>query len=263
MSSAYYPMGMRQNNYPNGYVSWKSTNNHTIVPRNIKPFTNKDPENTYYGVVRRPRPIKHYRKGILINDTNINRVSKSSNGMPRLLEIVQDTPGSKNIFYKTSLNNNEICNGIPIIDVNNKLYNSTDTPTYTTTTDQLCCNKEKDALRNVIGPNTAYTSPRYYTSFSQYIHSRGNTYEQNIFDFEKIANPILNTYVINNVLNKNPNCPKESVYKPNNAQFANQGAVSNGTRILKLSTTTLERSKLISNNKVTINLSTCKSCKII
>lgn len=259
MSSAYYPMGMRVNNYPGQYISWKSPVNYEIVPRNIKPFTNKDSLNFYNSVSRKPRPIKHYRKGIFVNIDNGHRVSKSSTGMPRLLETIQDMPGSRHI---DTTQNAETCNGLPIIYLNNKIYNDTDTPLYTTT-DTLCCNKEKDALKRVI-PNSGDTPPTYYSSYSQYIHGRGNTYEQNVFDFERISNPALNTYVINNVLNKNnlANCPKVAVYKPNNQQYANEGAVSNGTRILKLATTTVERSKLISNNKTYINLSPCKSCHI-
>ena len=254
MSSSYYPMGMRVNNLPNGYVSWKSPNNYDIVPRNIKPFTNKDLTNTSNSVSRKPRPIKHYRKGIFVNSGNINRISKSSNGMPYLLETLQDTPGSNNHLTST-INNNDQCIGLPVISVNNKLYNNTDTPTYQT--DTLCCNKEHDALKRVIPTNTGYTPPTYYPSYSQYIHGKGNTYTQNVFDFEKISNPVLNTYVINNVVNKNPNCIKVSVYKPNNQQYANQGAVSSGTRILKLSTTTIERSNITSSNKTNINVSTC------
>jgi len=256
MSSSYYPMGMRVNNYPSKYISWKSPVNYEIVPRNIKPFTNKDPLNVDNSVSRRARPIKHYRKGIFVNTDNINRVSKSDNGMPRLLESIQDMPGNRTI---DTTKNSETCNGVPIIYLNNKLYNDTDTPVYTNT-DTLCCNKEKDALKRVI-PNSGNTPPTYYSSFSQYIHGRGNTYEQNAFDFERILNPALNTYVINNVYNKNK-CPKVSVYKPNNKQYANEGAVSSGTRVLKLSTTTIERSKLISSNKSSINISTCKDCHI-
>ena len=70
MSSAYYPMGMRVNNYPGQYISWKSPVNYEIVPRNIKPFTNKDSLNFYNSVSRKPRPIKHYRKGIFVNIDN-------------------------------------------------------------------------------------------------------------------------------------------------------------------------------------------------
>jgi hypothetical protein len=254
-------MGMRVNNLPGGYVSWKSPNNYDIVPRNIKPFTNKDSSNNYNSVSRKPRPIKHYRKGIFINTENINRISKSSNGMPYLLQTLQDNPGSTSSTTSHNNNNNDQCNGLPVISVNNKLYNNTDTPTYQT--DTVCCNKEQDALKRVIPTNTGYTPPTYYPSYSQYIHGKGNTYTQNVFDFEKISNPVLNTYVINNVVNKQPNCIKVAVYKPNNQQYANQGAVSSGTRILKLSTTTIERSNITSTNKLDINLSTCKNnCNI-
>jgi hypothetical protein len=237
MSSAFYPLGLRVNNYPNGYISWKSPNNYATISRNIKPFTNKDPTYTDYGAFRRPRPIKHYRKGIIVNNENSSKFTKSSNGMPYLLETIQDTPGSTH--STTPQINNDTCDGLPIIYVNNKIYNDTDTPKYQS--DEFCCNKEKDALNRVIYANTGYIPPTYYPSYSQYIHGRGNTYKQKIFNFENISNPILNTYEIPNVYHP-PNCPIVSVYKPSNPQFAIQNAVSNGTRILKLSTTTIERS---------------------
>jgi hypothetical protein len=258
MSSAYYPLGLRVNNYPNGYISWKSPNNYATISRNIKPFTNKDYTYTDIGAIRKPRPIKHYRKGIFMNNENSYKFSKSSNGMPYLLETIQDTPGT--FHCTTNQNTTDQCNGIPIIDVNNKIYNATDTPTYQSA--EYCCNKEKDALKRVIYANTGYMPPTYYPSYSQYIHGKANTYEQKIFDFESPCNPELNTYVIPNVYNSQ-NCPTVSVYKPSNPQFAVQNAVSNGTRILKLSTTTIERSNLFSNNnKLYVNKPICKKCNV-
>lgn len=259
MSSAFYPLGLRVNNYQNGYISWKSPNNYAIISRNIKPFTNKDSTYTDPGAFGKPRPIKHYRKGILINAENINRISKSSNGMPHLLETLQDTPGITH-GITTNLNDNpEYDGGIPIIHVNNKIYNNTDTPTYQS--DELCCNKEKNALNRVIYANTGYVPPTYYPSYAQYIHGHGNTYQQKIFNFENTSNPVKNTYIIPNVYHSQ-NCPEVSVYKPSNAQFAIQNAVSSGTRILKLSTTTIERSKLLSKNKTYNSISNCKKCNI-
>lgn len=252
MSSAFYPLGLRVNNYPNGYVSWKSPNNYATISRNIKPFTNKDPSYNEPGAFRKPRPIKHYRKGIFINNENSNKFTKSSNGMPYLLETIQNTPG---MFHCTTNHiNSDQCNGTPIIYVNNKLYDTTDTPTYQS--DEYCCNKEKDALKHVIYANTGYIPPTYYSSYTQYIHGRGNTYQQKIFDFESTSNPALNTYVIPNVYNSK-DCVNVSVYKPSNPQFAIQNAVSGGTRVLKLSTTTIERSKLLYKKKPLI-LNTCK-----
>jgi len=271
MSSAYYPLGLRVNNYPNSYISWKSPNNYATISRNIKPFTNNDPSYTDPGAFGKPRPIKQYRKGILIN--NENKLTKSSNGMPHLLETIQDTPAMVHGTTTQDITNNPIisnqcntpdqcntsnqCSGIPIICLNNKIYNTTDTPTYNSK--EFCCNKEKNALSRVIYANTGYIPPTYYPSYSQYINGRGNTYKQNIFDFENISNPELNTYVIPNVYNL-PNCPKLAVYKPSNPQFAIQNAVSNGTRILKLSTTTIERGTLLYKNKsypVTCNYKKC------
>jgi hypothetical protein len=73
MSSAYYPQGMKSyNNYvnPGNYVPWKGTGSGSnpvgVTAANIRPLTNNDPGNIFFGAARRARPIKHYRKGRVI-----------------------------------------------------------------------------------------------------------------------------------------------------------------------------------------------------
>ena len=92
----------------------------------------------------------------------------------------------------------------------------------------------------------------YYTTLQQYRENRCQTYEQRAFNFVSNAAyvpgakpgsalALSNTYVANcqpNVVNY-PGC-RLVVYKPNNPQYAQQGAVSSSTRMLKLNVTTIE-----------------------
>lgn len=79
MSTAYYPLGMRNmsssgynqnSSYPQGYVSWKGrgifSNPTGNTSGHIRPLTNKDPGNIFQTGFGLPRPIKHFRKGRFI-----------------------------------------------------------------------------------------------------------------------------------------------------------------------------------------------------
>lgn len=149
----------------------------------------------------------------------------------------------------------------------------TNNPDKTTTNPPLCCNEEKKARKRVL-PASTLLKKNYYTTLQQYRQNRCQTYEQRIFNFET-TNPyniaddsfkglidkgaikpggplsLLNMYVANCSPNSemygdpiegpsNPRGCKLVVYKPNNYQYAQQGAVSSSTRILKLDTTTIE-----------------------
>ena len=81
------------------------------------------------------------------------------------------------------------------------------------------CNITKSA--NTAFPIDQNTGKRvdYSQSRSEYLHSRCKTFNQNSFNFD--FNPT-------NCCNCNP------VYKPNNAKYTTQGAVSSSARLLRL-----------------------------
>ena len=106
MSSAFYPLGM--NSYNNrtpqgGYKSWKGTgvfsNPVGITAGNIRPLTNNDPTNNAPQKFGLPRPIQHYRKGIVVPTSDLcngqqpNRHVKSSTGGNLVRQMI-DTPGN-------------------------------------------------------------------------------------------------------------------------------------------------------------------------
>ena len=160
----------------------------------------------------------------------------------------------------TSLNENPIPDPDPTLDINYHIY--------TSVFDTACiaCNPEA----NVIKSGIVTQSQSQYSSTSQYLESRCRTYAQresttklpdgiyypsptnNIpFTFlypdddprgpqayqpKNCANPKIYNY---NSLNTPSNNYCSIIYKPNNPQFARQGAVSGSTRIQKLKSDTI------------------------
>lgn len=101
MSSAFYPLGMNSmpsSGYNHGstyynkqYVSWKGTglNSNPVgtASGHIRPLTNNDPGNVFPTGFGLPRPIKHFRKGRVIQSQQIT-------GVPNLVGV---DPHNKNI----------------------------------------------------------------------------------------------------------------------------------------------------------------------
>lgn len=93
--------------------------------------------------------------------------------------------------------------------------------------------------------NSAYNAP-FSTSSTQYLYSRGKTFIQNQSRFLKVGDSKSvpgtlqsqnNEYAVNTGFNYCPNPDTNYVptyYKPNNPQFAQQGAVSSSDRLLRL-----------------------------
>ena len=349
-----------------------------VTATHIRPLTNNDMGNVFQTGFGLPRPIKHYRKGrvipvpdIMVEDPsnpgqyfetslinyNLNRIVKSSKGASLgggsgglgLLNQMLDNPGGyivkQNSLDETSGENQlnkdcTTCEGVGIVAsyYPNTPY-LTENPEANTQNKVLCCNAQKKALRRVLPANTNLKK-NYYTTHTQYLQNRCQTYEQKAFNFQtntpnsvnvKPGTPLalLNTYfancqpngeiyeateiaLINKMLSimgsegiltpqeiatfkvlKNytfdslfnylkslnnqiaiaffidfinnpyygvpfagPNNPvgcKLVVYKPNNPQFAKQGAVSSSTRMLKLNVDAIQ-TNAASLNRNNVNL---------
>ena len=191
-----------------------------------------------------------------------------------LLNEMQDKPGS--YIVKQNVPTNEVdantidnscktCEGVAIVSSyypNNSYL--TNNPEPTTTNRKFCCNEEYKAKRRSMYASTNLKK-NYYTTTKQYLQNRCKTYEQKSFNFvspyqdtvNKPGGPetLTNTYLANCYPNTtddttvNANNDKSSlvnhrgcrltVYKPNNYQFAKQGAVDCSTRNLKLNVTTI------------------------
>jgi hypothetical protein len=160
----------------------------------------------------------------------------------------------------TPLNDNPIPDPEPTIDTNYHIY------TGVFDSNCIACNPEA----NVIKSGIVTQSQSYYGSTSQYLESRCRTYAQResttkvpggtyypsptnnipftflypdddprgpqVYESKNCANPKIYNY---NPLNIPQNNYCSTIYKPNNPQFARQGAVSGSTRLQKLKSDTI------------------------
>jgi hypothetical protein len=217
-----------------------------ISASHIRPLTNNDSGNVFPTGFGLPRPIKHYRKGrvipvqsIIVQDPNnpqqymetslinynLNRIVKSSTGASLgggsgglgLLNQMLDNPGGyivkqnlpNEINNITQLNQDcRTCEGVGIVAsyYPNTTY-LTENPEANTQNQVLCCNAQKKARRRVL-PASTNLKKNYYTTHTQYMQNRCQTYEQKAFNFQtntpnsvnvKPGSPLalLNTYFAN------------------------------------------------------------------
>jgi hypothetical protein len=107
---------------------------------------------------------------------------------------------------------------------------------------------------NIIRSARTNVSKAYCSSTKQYLQSRCMTYDQKLSvnkipgdDYPETSANANNLYATNNCPQNGPNGCKSTrgynttIYKPNNTQFATQGAVSSSTRLLKLQVDTITK----------------------
>jgi hypothetical protein len=244
MSNSLYPQGMKtyNNHLPQGgYKSWKPQTFRGVSATQIRPYANKVPNIVILAPFGKPRPLKQYRKGIVPPGSDPYFVVKSTqsqsiNGGLSLMGQM-NTPGGYQLNQTCSSN----CHGIHIVDINPIVNdNLTDNPSIITTTKEFCCNAQKDALRGVIYASQSYQNPNYYTSYTQYMQNKCETYEQRVGNFvgpAVLCDPYSNSYIIDCQPVNRKAC--SAIYKPNNRGFLVQGAVSGSTRTLRASTDAL------------------------
>jgi hypothetical protein len=217
MSTAFYPLGMiSYTNRANreGYVSWKGTGDYanptSLTAGNIRPLTNNDPTNdTAYnhGI---PRPIKHYRKGFLADPSRHSGTHVS-------ISQAMETPGAfvQSVDCNESFGNTLISNWSPIVNLTHKPQ-----------PDKQHCigNEAKKALSRVRSANTIL-KPNYYQTSAELLYNRGSTFDQAESHYRPHE--------------CDTKCENQFVYKPSNARFAQQGAVSSSTRLLDIQRTAI------------------------
>ena len=193
-----------------------------VTASHIRPLTNNDPGNVFQTGFGLPRPIKHYRKGrvipvpdIIMEDPNnpgqyietslinynLNRIVKSSNGASLgggagglgLLNQMLDNPGGYIVKQNPPNEINGInqlnqdcstCQGVGIVaSYYPNIHYLTENPEANTQNQVLCCNAQKKALRRVL-PASTILKKNYYTTHTQYLQNRCQTYEQKAFNFQ-------------------------------------------------------------------------------
>jgi len=246
----------------------------SIVPNLSRPNTNgitsEAQANAFSGPKRKARPMKHWRRQ-LKPYYNSGRSSKLVSYMERPgatvfrgIENDCNCDASGNNLY--IINNNKFLNS-PYASIKpnanitgGTVYNNgyvqvgqpdasgsyqIDTGIYQMK--NLCCTPENKVVKSAV----TLLSKAYYSDSKAYLKSRCMTYDQKLSTNKLSTNTYLDAE--GNVLPPSdsstgsqvyatPNCPKArggncsvtTIYKPNNTQFAQQGAVSSGTRLEKL-----------------------------
>ena len=226
---------------------------YSAIPTWSRPLTN-GPSATPIsdGNAFKARPIKHWRKQLNPNITQSVGNSRSSIGIP------SDRPGGS-VYLGVTANCKDLCGNSSkiIIDIaNNK------NTIFDNTKDELgncvACNPE----RNIIKSATTILSKKYYSNTKGYLKSRSQTYEQKLRTMPVSGTTYTNTSPI--PPSDSPNgtqvwntgdclnfCKDENgipiskqattIYKPNNQQFSQQGAVSSGSRLARLKYNTITK----------------------
>jgi len=286
MSSIFFQIGTHSHNRAIPYGGYKSGKGKGIYSNpvgastgNIRPLTNNDPAYVTQQKFGLPRPIKHYRNGILNNDT-FNQQVKSSTGNAHLVTRLMEYPGGA-FFNNNVVTDGQLqtecatCPGVGIVSTYQPSADLTDNPNATTQTKEFCCNAESKSRKRVLPPSTLLKK-NYYTTTSEYLYNRCNTFEQRQFNYLTSGNVASipggpaatdNTYRANcnpnfvvisadispeniDVASNQSKC-SQVMYKPNNYTFAKQGAVSSSNYIIQKTVDNIAKSKskrVIRNN---------------
>lgn len=172
----------------------------------IRPLTNKDYGNVFPTGFGLPRPLKQYRKGIVIPiqastdnvdlngsiDYNLNRAVASSTSSLSMVAQLMDRPGATIIKQNTidgqSQTNSEpqfdcqTCNGVGIVSDWMPVRSLTVTPQANVTNPLLCCNDQRKARRMCLPSNTNLPKNYYQTNYMK-LYNRCQTFDQRQFDF--------------------------------------------------------------------------------
>jgi len=236
-----------------GYVPWKGISTNSAVPIWTRPLTN-GPSATPIsdGNAFKARPIKHWRKQLNPDSSQSIGNSRSSVGIPF------DRPGGS-VYLGVTTDCGDSCEKSSKIT---ELITNDKNVVYDNTKDAsgncFSCNP----VRNIIKSATTILSKTYYSNSKAYLKSRSQTYEQKLRTM-----PVYGTTYINNTDPTNPfpippsdspngtqvwntgncldfcdvNTMATTIYKPNNQQFAQQGAVSSGSRLARLKYNTITK----------------------
>ena len=228
-------------------ISWKGQTNNSVVPS----WTRADNDTIVgdSGPAFKARPLKIWRKQL----NGKNSQGRSAVGMP------MDTPGGSvnlgsGVVCDTDNNRiglvDEINHGIQIRDPlpSDKYFDTSSNKTVC-----VACNPENHVIKSA----STLIDKNYYTDSRAYLQSRGRTYTQNqatgikvdgVSYFDSNGKPLHPSNDVtkgppsyNKTSGNEPDCPvpNKLIYKPNNHKFSTQGAVSSGSRLLRLKVDTI------------------------
>jgi hypothetical protein len=246
------------------YESWKGADGtypvrNAIVPSNSRPSTNgiTDSPNDYQSAFGTARPLKIWRKQLIPpkKTASANRVSGSQLSRPggsvststavncpscadnTNVASVNTMVFGNNAYLTTTTPNKVFDNAAKINDPANNIYNKC-----------ISC----DPVSNVIKSGVTKLNKNYYTTTKAYLYARCQTFDQKstlekragVTYIDANGNPVLpsDSATGSQVYNM-PTCSAiceatgkrvSTIYKPNNTQYAVQGAVDSSTRMMRL-----------------------------
>jgi hypothetical protein len=226
---------------PTRYFSWKGKTFSQVtsaIQKNTAtiPISKNNTRNLFLS-----RPLKIFRREIASSSaTRCNiRTSVKIDELNRPNGyLVYNTPNTR---------------GLNITEDIHLTTNKSQLPTPACSTVTNCMNQAQNARRRVRSSgmmpkkfNVSKNNDQYYSSTTQYLNSRNMTFQQNQYNYIRQGNnlskpgsalAINNSYSANGlnhcstVANKTPYVPV--FYKPNNSQYATQGAVDSSARVTR------------------------------
>lgn len=251
-----YTIITMSNNKGQPYVPWKGNSTNNIVPTWSRPL--QPTESIQNGASFKARPIKHWRK-------QLNPAPYSGNGNSAV-GIPFNRPGSEVFLGTDSTNNCVSCidqnskttKSVIVGEKNTTFFTNVDDKFYDSVKEKMVC-VACNPQANVIKTGSTLINKNYYSESSNYLKSRCKTYTQKLS-----GNPVPGIVYMNGANHvwpsDSPNgsqnrltidCSKGcqtgnataavTIYKPNNNQYATQGAVDSSDRITRLKMNTINK----------------------
>jgi hypothetical protein len=226
--------------YKQPYVTWKGPSTGSAVPTWSRPLINNNNNGANTGTSFAARPIKHWRKQ-LVPAANSGISKNAGIGMP------MDRPSGA-VYLGAAVD----CSNCPV-NLSELIPTSKNTVFDSFSVDPsgncVACNPET----NIIKSGITLLNNNYYTDTKAYLQSRCQTYDQKLS-----INPIPgNNYTsqpsdssTGSQVYYTDNCSKKcttnnsrvtTIYKPNNQQYSQQGAVSSSSRLTRLKNNTITK----------------------
>ena len=229
------------------YITWKGLATNSAIPSYSRP------DLTASGAAFKANPIKHWRKQLIPSEGSGVPGRRAGIGMP------MDLPGGAVYLGNTVTNTDCLINASEDttgLKENLVKFNNT--------------NFQYDAKGCLRGPcnparkirsATTVLSKTYYTDHHSYMRSRCSLYDQKLttrpiagityLDKEGNLLPVTDANAARQTQNCATACPLgnptkqrtacQTIYKPNNAQYAKQGAVDSSDRITRLKLNTVNK----------------------
>jgi hypothetical protein len=182
----------------------------SVYPSNDRPRTNLDavggPKNMKSGHAK-PNPLKHWRKQLMPNNPTASKQITIDQILNPSVSIATEQIENCNIIYNELVKTSS-CLGVQTPDG--------------------CVG----GTNNIRRSGNSKISPNYSTSTKQYLQKRGKSFEQNYSIGKEKEYPVY--YSTMPSYQPNGDICKTVIYKPNNATFKTQGAVTSAGYIAKI-----------------------------